>query len=306
MHDGYLPLALHPGWVLERFWGWSVLHEEPSIRLLRRSMGPLIRYLLLAKEASPGSIDDLAARHRIFRPFAIVSLNDFSATGDDAFRVVAGRTLERATGPRWFGVGTFVLDLDEDEAALHRRIAGKEWSRLRRPEETAFSCELIERPTPKDLDEFRRLYEVLERERGLERFSAPLLERIAAAGCLMLARCRDGDGHTLVANLIYRAHAQGYFFASARAAGTPAGASRLAHWETARKLKREGCRFYDLGLVASREPRDGIYRFKRSLGGTFVTSGTEFEWRSSIMRIVWNRARAIRRKLGRLVRKHDR
>jgi GNAT acetyltransferase-like protein len=295
--ESYVPLALRPGWVLERFWGWSVLHEEPSIKLLERRTGPVVRYLLLAKEALPGSIDDVAARHHIFRPIAIVSLNDFSATGNEASRVVAGHKLERAAGPRWFGVGTFVLDLDEEEAALHRRIAGKEWSLLRRPQEAAFSCEVIERPAAEDLDEFRRLYEPLARERRLERFSASLLDRIAAAGCLMLARCRDGDGHTLVVNLIYRAHAQGYFFASARAAGTPAGASRLAHWEAARRLKRDGCRFYDLGLVRSIERDDGIHRFKRSLGGTFVTSGSEFGWVSRIIawayrgRVEWRRRR---------------
>src|SRR5207245_10704782 len=43
-----------------------------------------------------------------------------------------------------------------------------------------------------------------------------MLERMADDDSLVLARCVDGDGRTLVANLIYRAHAQGYFLASVR------------------------------------------------------------------------------------------
>jgi hypothetical protein len=301
LQGSYVPLALRPGWVLERFWGWSVLHEEASVKLLSRPIGLLTKYLLLAKDAAPARINELAARHGIFGVFTNVCLNDFSATVNDPCRTVAGRTLERADGAKWFGVGTFLLDLEEDEAGLHRRIAGKEWSKLRSPEQVSLRCDLIERPTGSDLDEFRRLYEPFARERGLEGFDRPVLERMADDDSLLLARCADGDGRTLVANLIYRAHAQGYFLASARAPGIPAGAGRLAHWETARKLKRDGCRFYDLGLVASRDPTDGIYQFKKSLGGAFVTSGSEFRWFSPVMKIPWSGARAARRRLRRLV-----
>ena len=69
----------------------------------------------------------------------------------------------------------------------------------------------------------------------------------------------------------------GYFLQGARAADVPPGAGQLAHWETLRRLKASGARFYDLGLVASRDDADGIYRFKKALGGRFVDFGAEYQ-----------------------------
>jgi hypothetical protein len=106
---------------------------------------------------------------------------------------------------------------------------------------------------------------------------------MAAAGVLTLARCSSGGPATIV-NLVYRAHDQGYLLFSAKCNNAPRGAGRLVHWEIARELKHRGYHFYDLGLVASRDPRDGVFLFKRSLGGTFVSSGAEFEWVSPLLR----------------------
>jgi hypothetical protein len=123
-------------------------------------------------------------------------------------------------------------------------------------------------------------------ERNLEVPSLVALRKMSRDGRLVLANCLDSSGRTLVANAIYRAHAQGYFLLGSRVSDAPPGAGHLAHWELLRKLKAVGCHFYDLGLVSSCNERDGIYRFKRSLGGSFVSSGAEFEWESPILGIV--------------------
>jgi hypothetical protein len=120
-------------------------------------------------------------------------------------------------------------------------------------------------------------------ERNLEVARLEALRAMAQSGCLAVARCIGAGGRTLVANAIYRVHDQGYFLLGARAVDAPSGAGHLVHWEVLRKLKADGCRFYDLGLIASRDERDGIFRFKRSLGGTFVSSGLEFEWVSPLL-----------------------
>src|SRR2546426_10982787 len=62
---GYQPLALSPGWLLERFHGWRVLLQEPGLKLLERRIGPLTRHLILANGAQSSLIDDLASRHAI-------------------------------------------------------------------------------------------------------------------------------------------------------------------------------------------------------------------------------------------------
>ena len=280
---GYRPLALSAGWVLERFHGWSVLSQEPALKLLERRVGPLTRHLILACGAERSAVDDLASRHAIFRGLGIVSFNDFSATDEEAVRVVAGRAMLRVVGPRWFGAGTYVIDLGEDEGTLWQRIAARERGSCRSAERRGVRVELVDSPSTPDLEEFHQLHDATARQRNLPRLQRPVLQAISASGCLTLARCADATGRTVVANLLYRAHGQGYFLAGARAPDTPPGAGPLAHWEVIRALKQAGYAFYDLGLVASLDPGDGIHRFKSSLGGAFHSSGSEFERMSPLL-----------------------
>ena len=283
MPGGYVPLALRPGWVLERYYGWSVVEQDRRCKILRRRTGPAVRHLILTDGLAEEGLDALARDLRVFHPLGITSLNDFSAPGDEPLRSVAGRRLRRVDGRRWFGVGTFVHDLAEDDATLWGRIAPRERTKCSSALRTGVRVELADRPSEDELRTFLELYDRMVAERNLDVLRLETLQAMARSGCLTLARGVGADGRTLVANVIHRSHDHGYFLFGARVADVPPGAGHLVHWEIIRKLKADGYRFYDLGLVASRDPEDGIHRFKRSLGGTFVSSGTEFKWVSPVV-----------------------
>jgi len=146
--------------------------------------------------------------------------------------------------------------------------------------------EIHARPNDDDLSHLFGLYDRMAVERGLEAAPVQALRAMSRDGRLVLARAVDVNGRTLVANAIHCAHGQGYFLLGARAEIVPPGAGHFVHWELMRKLKADGCRFYDLGLVASCGADDGIFRFKRSLGGSFVSSGAEFEWISPLLLVI--------------------
>jgi hypothetical protein len=279
----YVPLALRRDWVLERFYGWSVVWQDDDSKFLRRRWGPMVRHLVLTKDLAGDRLDRLARRHRAFHPLGILSLVDFASPADEPSRRVAGRWLRPASGPGWFGAGTFVHDLAEDESTLWRRIAPRERTKCASALRAGLRVEIREHPTDDDLCDLVSLHERMAAERNLERASLEALRAMSRSGSLDLARCIDVTGRTLVANAIHRAHDQGYFLLGARASDAPPGAGHLVHWEVVRKLKADGYRFYDLGLVASLDERDGIYRFKRSLGGAFVSSGAELEWISPLL-----------------------
>jgi hypothetical protein len=280
---GYVPLALRPDWVLERFYGWSLLWQDDDSKFVRRWRGPIVRHLVLINGLSADCLDRLARRCRVFHPLGILSLNDFAAAEEEPARHVAGRLLRPALGSRWFGVGTFVHDLAEDESTLWRRIASRERTKCTSALRAGLRIEIRERPTDNELRDLLGLYDRMAAERNLESAPFEALRAMSRSGSLELARCISTDGHTLVANVIHRAHDQGYFLLGARSADAPPGAGHLVHWEVLRKLKADGLRFYDLGLVASLDERDGIYRFKRSLGGTFISAGAELEWVSPLL-----------------------
>jgi len=268
---------LRPGWVLERYYDWSVVEQGPTLKLLRKSRGPIATFLLLTRGASEEEIADTARWHGLLGWRSIVVFRDFSSDSENGIRVIAGVQFRRVTTGRWFGVGTFVVDLSQTLDTLWRRIAPRERGKCRRAEHLGIKVEFDEHPSERALDAFLGLYGRMARKRGLERPRRRTLEEMFTRGNLLMARCFDPSGQNLVINLIYLSNGQGYYLHGARADGIAAGAGHFTQWETVRMLKTMGFRYYDLGLVSSRDASDGIYRFKGSLGGSFVDFGREFE-----------------------------
>ena len=294
--SAYVPLMLRTGWVLERYYGWKLLEEQPALKLLRKSRGPLRTFLLLTRGAADEAVAALAERHAALGPLAILAWNDFTPDGDAPRRTLLGRSLRRVDGPRWFGVGTFVFDLREALDAQWARMASRERTKCRKAEAEGVKLAFSEEADD-GLDAFLTLYRSLARDKGLEQPRRALLERMFAEGSLLLTRCLDSAGRTLVANLTYLQDGDGYFLHGARAAEIPAGAGQLAHWETVRRLKANGSSFYDLGLVARRDDADGIYRFKKALGGSFVDFGLEYQRVPAGLQAAYRAFRGLRARL---------
>ena len=97
--DEFVPLALHPGWVLERCHGWSVLEArapgaiEGAFKLLARRRGPIRTCLLLAHGAPEAEVDALVRRHGLVGALSISVVADLSAQ-PRASREFAGRAFE--------------------------------------------------------------------------------------------------------------------------------------------------------------------------------------------------------------------
>lgn len=297
----YVPIMFHQGWALERYYGWSVVHEEPTLKLLRRTRGPITTSLLLARGASDEGVADVVLRHRLRRPFSIAVLNDFSSRAEEGIRIVAGSQFRHVTAPRWFGVGTFIFDLTEHTDALWSRVAARERTKCRKVERLGIKVEFHVRPDEERIDAFLRLYGRMARERGLEKACGDTLRRMFADGSLVMARCLDPAGRNLVINLTYLCDEQGYFLHGARAEDIPAGVGHYVHWQMIRWLKAASFRWYDMGLVPSRDSSDGIYRFKASLGGTFVDFGREFQLVPTGLRAAYHVFRRVRTRIRRLL-----
>ena len=301
MDASYVPIMLRPGWVLERYYGWSIVHETAALKLQRKDRGPVRKFLLLARNASDDEISDAAFRHGLLRPLSFVVLNDFSSRSEEESRIVGGVCYRRATTSRWFGVGTFVLDLSENLDILLARMPPKERSNCRQAERLGVKVEFIAQPGDEDIKEFFALYKKMARERSLAGPRRDILQQMFAGRDLLMIRSIDSRGLSLAFNLVYLQGDQGCLLYSVRADGQSGGAGRYAHWETMKKLKAEGFRWYDLGLVASRDNSDGIYWFKRSFGGEFVDFGREYQHIPRGLAIAYRTFRALRQRLGKVL-----
>jgi hypothetical protein len=268
-------IELSRGWTLDRYFGWSDLARGPGLRLLAKRRGPLRQLLLLTDGAPQEDVDAVAAHHGVLSPLAWTTWNDFSATEADPPRPIAGRTLPRVAGVQWFGVGTYVIDLEKSEDELFTAIQRARSKELRRAEKKGVRVTVTRRPPRGEIAAFLAMYDAMAKERALEALDPALMHRMFDDGAAVLTRAFDASGRDLVVNVTYTVGAYGYYLHGTRAGDVMDGTGHLAQWETIRFLKAEGRKVYDLGLVASQDEADGIFRFKRSLGGAFVSSGRE-------------------------------
>ncbi len=290
----YVPIVMLDGWVLERYYGWRVVTAGPRLKLLRKRIGPVERSLLLCWACEPRDIEQAARSGHLLGAFQISTIVDLSASDHPAFLQLAGHRLERATERPWFGAGTFVFDLAEEEGVLFGGMAARERSKCNQARRGGIDVRFTTAPTAGELQQFLELHGKMASSRALEILSPAVLQHMFARGDALLACCHAGSGPPLVMNVIYLCGDQGCFLHGAKAEEIPAGAGQLAQWSTVLELKRRGFRWYDLGLVASADPKDGIYRFKRALGGSFVDLGTEFRFVAPLLAAPYRWAHALR------------
>ena len=268
-------VEMAPGWVLDRYFGWRDRARAPGLRLLEKWRGPLRQLLLLTDGAHQDDVDAIASHQRALGPLSFFTWNDFGARVGDPPRAVAGRVLPGVAGVQWFGVGTFVLDLTASEETLFAGISRARTKEARRAEKKGVRVAVEERPPRAHVDEFLALHRTMATERALAPLDEDATRRMLDDGAAVLVRALDATSRPLVVNVVYLVGAHGYYLYGTRAGDVMDGVGHLAQWETIRFLKARGARVYDLGLVASAEDGDGIYRFKRSLGGAFLPSGRE-------------------------------
>src|SRR5262249_29487353 len=153
--------------------------------------------------------------------------------------IVAGATFRRVTTDRWFGVGTFILDLSESLDTLWARMPPKGRNECRKMGKVG-EIEFSTRPRVDSVTVFLDLYDQMARRRGLMRPRRDVFERMFVGGNLLMTQCRDSQGRDLVVNLTYIQGDQACYLYGTRADQIPAGAGRYAHWETIKSLKSAG------------------------------------------------------------------
>ena len=123
----------------------------------------------------------------------------------------------------------------------------------------------------------------MARERGLERIGEEFVNAISGSESFTLARSSmplvERPLRTRSTALTIKA-----ISCAARGGRDAAGGWAPCPLGGRKQLKADRYRFYDLGLVASLDAAQmESSSFKRSLGGTFVSSGAEFEWVSPLL-----------------------
>ena len=103
-----------------------------------------------------------------------------------------------------------------------------------------------------------------------------VIEKKIAAGDLVIASALSLDGTIIAVNLIYLCPPYAFDLYGASGDNLITGTGQFLRWEGTRWLKSRSLKWYDLGGVATRDASNSIYAFKKTLGGRYVSLGSEY------------------------------
>ncbi len=268
-------VELSAGYFLERYFGWTLEGGGPGWKLWRRRSAGLARRLLVSDGAPRAT---LAGALEASPPSLLASTiwNDFADDAPSADVSLGRRRFTPAAGAaRWFGVGTYVFDLAEDDEALLSRAQSRVRSKVRSTRRAGYRTEFLERPSASAVAHFAVRYTAMARERGLSPVDVEALGAMFTQGDAVLARAFDPAGVPRTWNVVYLTDSHGYYLLGVHDPSVAEPGGHQLHMETLGYVRSRGRRYYDFGLVASPDPHEGIHRFKRALGGLFLPSGVE-------------------------------
>lgn len=275
MKQAYRSIFFNDDWALPKYYGWSQLALAPDLKVLSKCFGPLRRRLLLSQGHSQAEIASALEKTGSLDHRTEVYLHLFDADEDEAL-TICGRRFSRALdNRRILNVATFVVDLARSEDELWKNLGAKGRNAARKPVEGGATVSIAASPDAA-LDAFYRLYASIARSANLQTPPRALIEKMMFGGNMISAACRNGVGEIEAVNLIYLSGNVGFYMFGATCAAPGVGVGQFTQWETIKYLRGAGQQFYDLGGVSSLDPGDGIFRFKKSLGGSLVQLGAEY------------------------------
>lgn len=273
--DTYTPIFFHPQWVSEKYYGWTCIRQDLGLRVIRKRVGFVEKTLFMANGLGDEELADAIIKDGSSKRFGIDIIHKFSSTQTMPSVEIAGQLFALLTRDRQLNIGTFIMDLALSQDHLWKNYGPKSRNMVRKAREIGAQLRVSTGPTP-DLDTFFSFYKPIVKRLGLQLPSRALISKMLRSGDLLCLTALDSTSVPLITNLVYLCEPYAYFLYGASAQKAAGGFGQFLQWETTRLLKERGYRWYDLGGVATTNPSDGIYSFKRSLGGQYIDLGSEY------------------------------
>ncbi len=283
----YRPIFFDPRCPSEKYYGWRCVHEEPGLRIVRKRLGLFSKALFLCQDFDIGRLSELVSDRRFGGPTTIQIIHDFSRPADAAGFDLGGRHFEHCQNDRMLNIGTLVINLDEPEEELWRKLEPNSRTKVRRAAKEGVEIRICSKPNPEDLQRFFDFYRPLAKRANLDIPSPQFVERMIDAGD-MISAAAVAPGSTVVAvNLIYLCPPYAYDVWGASASNRINGVGHLLRWEGVKWLQNRDFKWYDLGGSATTDPSDPIYSFKKTLGGRYVSLGSEYRSMSGLTKTAY-------------------
>ena len=249
-----------------------------SLRVLCKHHFLYSRYLILLKKGGEAELrrflGELGAGFRL----GDITIHDFDEVLKPPLVIAGLRFHLAANHERLLNIATFAIDLSQDEDAILAGMSADYRRKIRIATSRGVSVEAHDKPSPELRASFVAAFNAFARTRGMRPIVGEALSQMYARGDAMLfvARKRGAISNYLH---IYTTGAKAFFMYGVNPSKENDGAGQYLHWQAILRLKEMGLEWYDLGGVAMKDTRDGIYNFKSKFGAPLVSLGCE--WRSN-------------------------
>jgi hypothetical protein len=300
----FQPMFFHSQCPSEKYYGWRCVYEERGLRIVRKRLGIFSKYLFMCQGFDNERLSLLVNDRRFCGPTDIQVIHDFSRPANEAGLTLGMRQFDYCPHDRILNIGTFVLDLDQPEEQIWQKFDSNTRNKVRRAIKEGIRIRISTHPHQEDICAFFDFYRPLAKRAGLGIPSQQLVEEMIAAGDLICASAATSDSTVVAVNLIYLCPPYAYDVWGASSSNRVNGAGHLLRWEGVRWLQDRDVKWYDLGGVATTDPSDPIYSFKKTLGGQYVSLGSEYRSMGELTKLVYSGFR-LTKELVRRVSRHQ-
>ena len=284
--EHYQSIFLDDDWAHQKYYGWPVFKQTNQFKILRKKQGVFNRFIILLyavdKKGLLSSISAAIGHHSTLGTSEII-IHDFNQVLSEKTKIADITFLQAITQQRRLNIATFAIDLTQSVDQLYKKL-GSNRNRIRKAEaeELRFVINTEEYDV---IERFSHFYDDLVQKFNLKKPDLNALQRMLDDGSAISVSCFNRDGEVILLLFIYLTKHKAMCLCGGAANQQPKGTGQFVQWELILYLKSKGFKWYDMGGVQHKEHADGIYHFKKSLGGDYIDLGNEYIFQGGLFKI---------------------
>lgn len=290
----YTSIFLEKKWAHHAHFGWTLLIDEPEIKILSRKQSVFTSYLVLLNSDDV----DLLNRHvlKLKSPFGLsrMIIHDFKGIFPNAFKIGSRRFEKAQQSERLLNIATIAIDLTKSEEELFKAMSSDYRRKIRKAEKLGITIDIHTNPEENLIEKFVNAFGEFAQERGLNSIDKNQLEKMYVQDdALLLTAKNQGE----ISNYlhVYLAGKSSIFMYGVNPTKVNDGAGQYLHWQAMKWLKQNNYQWYDLGGVVSTDASDGIYNFKSKFGGQYINLGNEWYSKGKVANMLLFAKRNLRK-----------
>lgn len=277
----YRSIFLAADWAHQKYFGWKVLSCLPGLRILTKARFPVTRYLFLLERDGQDALNHQLLRCQGRAGLTDITIHDFDEVLTFGHHVGSSLFHKAERRDRLLNTATFVIDLRKSDEELMAQMSADYRRKIRKAASSDVTIEINAAPNQLLVNEFAHEFKRFAQKRGLSSVNPRVLLNMYRGGNAILLVAKK-SGRTINFLHLYKATGAASFMYGVNLSKENDGVGQYIHFEAMRVLRGSGISWYDMGGVASLDPSDGIYRFKKQFGGDYVSLGCEWRYTGTI------------------------